>query len=275
MCSERKWAGVAAGLMLAVGQADAASFQINLNFSGLTSEQESYFQDAAGFWESIITGYGSAVTDQRINGVTISASAAAIDGSGGTLGSAGPTQTWQSSRYNTGGYSLTRLGDMKFDTADIANMISNGTFLSVIEHEMAHVLGFGTLWEANGLYTSGSGQYTGEYGVAAYRSEFGQAGATYVPVEQGGGSGTADGHWNEVDKGAANTGIVDTEGHDMRYELMTGWLNAPAFLSNTTIQSFRDLGYSVVAPVPLPASLWMFAGALLGFVGLPGRRRSA
>lgn len=271
----RKWAGMAAGLVLAAGPADAASFQINLSFSGLTSEQESYFQDAASFWESIITGYDSAVTDQRINGVTISASAAAIDGSGGTLGSAGPTQTWRTNRYSTGGYSLTRLGDMQFDTADIADMISKGTFLSVIEHEMAHVLGFGTLWEANGLYTSGSGQYTGEYAVAAYRSEFGQANATYVPVELGGGSGTADGHWNEVDKAAADTGIVDGEDRDMRYELMTGWLNSPTFLSNTTIQSFRDLGYSVTAPVPLPASLWMFASALLGFCGWPGRRRSA
>ena len=33
----------------------------------------------------------------------------------------------------------------------------------------------------------------------------------------------------------------------MRNELMTGWLNTPAFISMLTIQSFQDLGYNVVA----------------------------
>jgi hypothetical protein len=154
-------------------------------------------------------------------------------------------------------------------------MINNGTFLSVIKHEMAHVLGFGTLWETDGLYVHGSGHYTGSFGLAAYRAEFGQPSASYVPVELGGGAGTADGHWNEVDNGGGNAGITDAKGRDMRYELMTGWLNTPAsslFLSNTSIQSFRDLGYTVAA-VPLPGAVWLFGSALVSFMGFSAKKR--
>ena len=34
---------------------------------------------------------------------------------------------------------------MEFDTADLAQMQSEGTLLAVIEHEIGHVLGIGTL----------------------------------------------------------------------------------------------------------------------------------
>lgn len=276
------WLVVGAYLLCTATSAQALTtptFNINLNFSGLTATQEGYFTQAANFWESVITGYAPSVTGSNINGVTISASGATIDGVGGVLGSAGPQTGWAGA---TGGYTLAKTGQMNFDLADINNMISNGTFTAVIEHEMAHVLGFGTLWTNNGVYTNNTYQYTGQYGLAAYRAEFNQPSATYVPVEQGGGNGTANGHWNEVDNGAGTTGFTDSQGRDMMYELMTGWLNTPVanlFVSNTTIQSFRDLGYSVsnldisAEAVPLPANFWMFASALLSLLGVNGRTR--
>jgi hypothetical protein len=48
----------------------------------------------------------------------------------------------------------------------------------------------------------------------------------------------------------------------MRFELMTGWLNTPSYISETTVQSFVDIGF--VAAVPEPATLLSLAsGALL------------
>ncbi len=263
-----KKVALAGCLMVPLNSAQASHFDITFSFSGLTSEQEDYFTAAADFWESIITGYDSKVTSNVISGITIAASASAIDGVNSTLGSAGPTSIWGG--RGSGGYALAKTGTMQFDTADIANMIGNGTFTAVVEHEMAHALGFGTLWEANNLYNADSGQYTGSYGLAAYKSEFSQASAAYVPVELEGGSGTANGHWNESLNGSGNIGIVSANGKDMRYELMTGWLNSPTFLSNTTIQSFRDLGYIVV---PLPGAAWLFISSLMLLSGFDGGSR--
>jgi hypothetical protein len=265
---------LALGVALALGTAvtaEAATFDITLtNMTGLSPTQQSVFTQAVNFWKSVITGYNSATTSPLVTGVSIDASGANIDGVGGTLGQAGPLTGYNPSL--TPGYIMSKTGLMQFDTADLGNMESNGSLLAVIEHEMGHVLGFGTLWTYNGLYTNGTGQYTGGNALAAYKAEFNQPSATFVPVELGGGAGTANGHWNEVDGGSAPTGIVDGFGHDMQKELMTGWLNTPTFISNTTVQQFKDLGYNVAA-VPLPAAVWLFASAVMGLGGFGARQR--
>jgi hypothetical protein len=122
--------------------------------------------------------------------------------------------------------------------------------------------GFGTLWGLdllgdgtifNDFYDTGSGRYTGAAGLAACQAEF-NPDATCVPVELEGGSGTANGHLNEVFGGAGLTGIATASGDDMANELMTGWLNSPTFLSDTTLGPFYDLGYTVL---PEPATVVM------------------
>jgi hypothetical protein len=228
---------------LGAGSVASAAFTITLNFTGgLTPSEEAIFSSAKATWESYITGYRPGI---NLTGLTIDASGAAIDGVGGTLGQAGPDTV----EYFLGRSLLMPThGTMQFDTADMSAMVANGTFNSVILHEMAHVIGFGTLWTYDGVYTTGSGHYTGPAALAAYRIEFNQPSATYVPVELTGDPRTADGHWAEVTGGAGATGIVDRQGRDMEYELMTGWLNAPAFISNTTVQSFADIGYAVPEP---------------------------
>jgi hypothetical protein len=110
--------------------------------------------------------------------------------------------------------------------------------------------------------------YTGPAGLAAYNDEFNQSG-TFVPVELGGGGGTANAHWDEVNGGSGNTGrasdLVPPPFNDMRYELMTGWLNPPAlFMSSLTVRSMIDLGY-VVIPEPSSLLLGGFAVVLLGY----------
>ena len=41
-------------------------------------------------------------------------------------------------------------GIIQFDLFDVATLVDDGLFQAVIEHEMAHVIGFGSLWENNG-----------------------------------------------------------------------------------------------------------------------------
>ncbi len=259
----RRWsAGVALGAAALTAQ---ASFTITLSYTGLTLAQQSHFSAAASFWQSVITGYKPGVT---FTGVAISATGSVIDGVGGILGSAGPDSLALSQGTL---YALT--GSMDFDTADIDNLIGNGSFSAVIRHEIAHVIGFGTLWTDNGLYTNGTGQYTGANALASYKTEFSKPLATFVPVELGGGAGTANGHWNEVDNGGGLTGIVDGQGRDMRLELMTGWLNTPTFVSRMTAAQFQDLGYAVnLLAVPEPGS-WALLLAALPLAGFAAWRR--
>jgi hypothetical protein len=212
-----------------VSQANASHvpFGITIEFNGgLSASQQNTFIDAENFWETTLTGYTESVNFPP--GITISAEGKAMDGVGGVLGSAGPKTAYI---YNSNRYTAT--GAMSFDSADLGNMESNGTLYSVIVHEMAHVIGFGTLWQLNGLYDEGTGQYTGAYANEAYRQEF-DADALFVPVELDGGPGTADGHWDETWAGPAS-------------DIMTGYIEGAVTISNTTLAAFRDLGYNTMS----------------------------
>ncbi len=276
--SSRKASCLLLALFSAATSSNAATlgFDIILNYiNAPTVSQQAAFEAAEATWESIITGYQ--IDDIDNTNVTIDVNLSNIDGPGGTLGSAGP----DTAKFNaansavTSTFLYTSTGSMTFDTSDTGALEMAGSFNSVILHEMGHVLGIGTLWSSSRvgiagrqeLYTNNSGQYTGAFGLAAYNSEFDQTGS-FVPVELGGGGGTANGHWNEVDGGAGATGIVSNiTGQDFRDELMTGWLNSPLFISSLTTESMRDLGYTVV-PEPTSGLL-----VLLGCLPLLRRNR--
>ncbi len=256
----------------ASGGASTLGFDIDLIFHNVpTAGELAAFQSAEATWESMIRGYQ--IDDIFSTTVTINVYLDTIDGAGGILGGAGPTYAKLNAAQDdlTPTFLYTDEGDMVFDTADTPALITAGLFDEVILHEMGHVLGVGTLWSGSlysifgrqELYVFNSGQYTGAAGLAAYNAEFGQSG-TFVPVELGGGSGTANAHWDEINGGAGLTGRVSNIEppiyNDMAFELMTGWLNSPqAFISSLTSQSMIDLGYLVV---PEPSS-W-----LLGSLGL-------
>lgn len=258
---------VAGGIALLSQQANAGLITINLeDQGGLTSSQTSLFEDAVDFWSSTLTGI-QAGFDLIM---TITARGDEIDGRDGVLGSAGPSQAYIDS-YS--GYAYTQQGSMVFDTADLSYMESNGTLYSVLLHEMAHVIGFGTMWNPseygaafNGtqsVYQSGSGQYTGTYGLDAYRAEF-DPDAMYIPVELDGGQGTANSHWDEYWAGG-------------RSDLMTGYIEGATTLSNTTIASFADIGYLTSVThsidsidVPAPTTMALFG---IGVFGMCFRRK--
>lgn len=232
--------------------------QGGVNGSGFSAGQLAVLQSSANQWEQLITGYQGGIT---LSGVSISAYAAPFDGAGNTFAEAGPTAfDFQQGLF------LSTTGSMQFDSADIGVLEAAGTLQSVMTHEIAHVLGFGTLWSLNGLLVEGSGRYTGSAGVTAYRAEF-SPGASFVPVELGGGVATRDLHWNEVDGGLSNTGITDSQGRDFGDEIMTGWTGptpANRYISQTTLRSFEDLGFTVV-PEPsacllLISTAWLVCG---------------
>ena len=128
---------------------------------------------------------------------------------------------------------------MGFDLADANDLDANGTFERTVLHEMAHVLGFGTIWARKGLIADSSttgnedAHFTGEAAVAAFDLV---GGASYddgakVPVENLGDQGTRNGHWREL---------------VFRHELMTGLIDGPDDpLSIVTLASLEDLGYEV------------------------------
>lgn len=216
----------------------ARAIDITVQFDGgLTPSQEAAFTSAEQYWESVLVGYQPGIT---ISGPVISAAGVDIDGGGdpvtgfNILGQATPTHG-----VVQGGYVLTTAGFMHFDVFDLPAMEASGNFADVILHEMAHVLGFGTLWGLNGVYDSvnSPGEYLGLNGIAAYQDEFDPL-ATFVPVELDGGPGTVHAHWDETWAGGAA-------------ELMTGYLNPPTFISDTTLYSFVDIGFRL----PLPTTL--------------------
>ena len=203
-------------------------FQITLRTTGLTTNQQAIFQQAANRWAQVITGDLPNATYQgvAVDDVLIDAAGAAIDGVGGILGQAGP-DTVRSGTY------IPIHGSMQFDSADIAALETSGGLYYTVLHEIGHVLGIGTIWQQRGL-VSGAGTsnsvFTGANAVAAYNSIFGTT-ATGVPLETGGGSGTRDSHWRDSLFGN---------------ELMTGYLNnGTNYLSRVTAGSLADLGYQV------------------------------
>jgi hypothetical protein len=219
-----------------------ADFIIDLNFGdGLTLTQQAVFSTAKNTWEDIITGYRSGPNPLPGGALTIDASGVAIDGVNGVLGRAGPTAGGAE-----GGFFYAAIGIMEFDTADLFALEVSGELLDVILHEMAHVIGFGTLWDFNNVYVPESGEYTGAAALAEYKVEFDNPDATFIPVELNGGPGTANAHWNEEDFGN---------------ELMTGFISGPTYISDMTIGSFFDIGYTVdytandVSAVPEPSTV--------------------
>ncbi len=219
------------------------------------------FEIAAARWETLITGDLSNVLIQNqavscapalnevIDDLLIFMDIVPIDGAGGILGQAGPCY------YRSTGH-LPITGMMQFDVDDLAALHTSGQLEQVILHEMGHVLGIGSYWNALGLLNpsncsaaSPDPYFSGASAVAAFDAA---GGTTYVgnkvPVENTGGAGTVCSHWRES--------VLDNE-------LMTGWLNAGTnLLSAITVESLADMGYTVNAAgadaytlpsAPLPA----------------------
>jgi hypothetical protein len=216
-----------------------------------TAQQQAAFAAAAAHWQSVIVRgiadqqvdldagtclTGAPAIHQNVDDLLIQAEITPIDGPGKVLGQAGPCAVWS-------GDHLTRVGTMEFDSADVANMLTNSTFTEVVTHEMGHVLGFGTLWSNGRSLLQGAGttdpRFLGPRANAEYAA---LGGSGTIPVENTGGAGTADAHWREA--------TFDNE-------LMTGFINNLEAnpLSAMSIASMADMGYQVSLSAAEPYSL--------------------
>ena len=173
-------------------------------------------------------GLQGATLNETVDDLIIFAIVTPIDGVGRVLASAGPCMLRTLSRFPV-------VGIMRFDSDDIGALAGNGRLPAVVLHEMLHVIGIGTLWRNRDMLI-GSGtsdpRFIGILAGAQCISAGGFSSCTdgRVPVENVGGSGTAEVHWRES--------VFDRE-------VMTGFVEADSDmpLSGMTIASLEDLGY--------------------------------
>jgi hypothetical protein len=206
-------------------------------------------------WETVIIGYqpGISIAAVPITVQPSSSGLASASFSGSTL---------------QGGYQLATSGFINMNYNEVENFANwqgpgaNGlNFIDeLLAHETGHVLGVGTLWVSNHLYSSGTFQYTGAHGVAAYQAEFSDS-ILYTPVENAGNPGTPNAHWDQLMRSSPQegnpsdpwsldprVGVVDQYGRDRALELMTGAIDPDfrePYIARFTVQSMRDLGYKV------------------------------
>ncbi len=228
---------------------------VHVSSSLLTDTQRKAFERAEQFWEAAIKGNLDWSTvrkpaledcltknditeeipgDRVVDDLLIYVQIREIDGPAGVFGGAGPCQI----RVDN---SLPVVGVMFFDHGDMEGLETHGHLEGTILHEMAHVIGFGTLWDHLGLLrnpASGFGgqdtRFSGDSAVAVWRRIQGDhyPDSDLVPVQHQGGEGVWNGHWREL---------------VFRSELMTPFpdrgLNP---LSMISLASMVDVGYEGV-----------------------------
>ena len=220
---------------------DLGGFNIEIDFKGSwTSDLQTAFVDSSELLSDLIVSDISDVfyRGKTIDDIRIDAKLTDIDGDGGILGQAGPTA------IRTDGF-LPATAIMEFDVADATTFNampsgSEGTLWDdIVNHEMMHSIGFGTVWSYLGLLSGGGTadpRFTGEKATAEYEAAAGVTNSGGVPVEQDGGQGTRDSHWDE---------------ETFDNEIMTGYINnSDNFLSDMTVASLDDLGYDTVWTPP-------------------------
>lgn len=247
-------------LKVTVGGTPVEPFNIELVFIERgTAAQDKVFEDAADRWEQVIVrdvwdfdfsfnpqeagrcGRGSPALNDVVDDVRMFVRIDSIDGPGGILGRAGPCFSrvvpFTGAQHLPG---LVIAGAMEFDEDDLNRLEALGILSATITHEMAHVLGFGTLWEnfelVHNLAQDNPGAdtyFSGPLARVAFDNRGGRSyrGGVKIPVENSGNQGSTDSHWRESVMGN---------------ELMTPFLSANLEpLSLVTIESMADLGYEV------------------------------
>lgn len=281
-------------LNCSVGQAQTA-LDIQFNFAPDADPTFApLFENAAAVWEALLPSYqdggqGFGFFGSDAGPVVVDAGVLAIDGGGGTLAQAAPT----TGIVDNSGFFLAQSGILQFDSADINALTAQGSLQDIIIHELGHVLGFGTVWELNGVYdpaTSSAtsvGEYAGSFGLATYNQEFG-LNENFIPIENNGGPGTADAHFDEEFFGVAlnnnSTVAPGTRFGPNQAEILTGFFNASlgTTFSDTTLATFQDIGFNVdfaaleefnnPSAVPEPGSV--AALTMFGLIWMRRRRRS-
>jgi hypothetical protein len=241
---------------ISVATLAVSGFQIDLRFVGnVSSAVKTAAALAAQRWETVISaplipyhvvttanlcGARIPAVDTTETSMMIIIQSDSIDGRSNTVGLGGPCIIRDDAPQ------FTALGTITVDSADVGSLAQQGLLVSMLTHEMGHVLGIGTLWSDGTVRDSvtyfpntaaGLGGpdpvFIGRAArVAAAELGFTADSSVGVPIENSGGDGTRDGHWRATVFG---------------HELMTGTLhNGLDPLSLVTIEALADFGYTVV-----------------------------
>ena len=215
-------------------------FDVRFRFSSdLSPAEKTTVRDAVAAWENAVTGdlppyflpdelVGEDAFDGKgVDDLAIAVEVTDIDGAGGTLAQAGPL----TARMSGGNFTTSTAGLIQIDQSDR----SNSRLETIVEHEIGHVLGIGTLWDAA---TSGENSvapvHEGSSTTSAYEALSGSDAFLLegVPLQLFGGAGTSLAHWSE---------------ENFDNELMTGNLNPNSEnpLSAVSLSALEDIGYEV------------------------------
>jgi hypothetical protein len=212
---------------------EVPGFQITVDYSGTVRQSIRDACDwAAERWSQVITGDLPGVWDSSrgvfVDDLRITVQEGLLGGGNGpgdALANAGPDE------FRSGAAGLPWAASAGIDPFDA----SDSQLRNIVLHEFGHALGFGISGTGVPTFYSrfvvGDG-FTGTNALREYRSLFGGSN-TSVPLETGGGAGTAGAHWRES--------VFNTE-------LMTGYSEAPGVvmpLSAITVGAMQDMGYTV------------------------------
>lgn len=226
---------------------ESGSFNIEVVWaSDRRAAVDNAIQAGVARWESVISRDIGAVYISSstlfgvIDDVRVYARIEDIDGPGGTVGTGGVRWIRRSS-------SLPAVSAITLDADDVGRLSSAG-LQNVVTHEIAHALGFGTLWSSHGLLNDPAAgadtdsplpdtHFSGANAIAAFDAAGGRSySGAKVPVENDDDFGGVDGHWR-----------IAVFGYG---ELMVGSFRVPGPqlpMSAITVQSMADMGYSVNA----------------------------
>jgi len=213
--------------VLSYPTAGASQFNIDLSFADDIPETiRQGIRQAADRWMQIIVGD---VPDQGdIDDIQIDVVSGPLPDT--ILATGGPDQ------FRTGS-NLPYHGLVTWADASLNESTSRAEDIAL--HEIAHVLGFGTMWQSEGLLGTqlGAPVYTGQAALAMYRFAVDEN-ARGVPVEPDAGDAATGEHW------ASSWAAVNDEIFDvMAAKLSQNQIGR--FISTVTVGALQDLGYQV------------------------------
>ena len=261
-----------AGVYIRVVPSGEDPFNIELVFVGdFTDARKDVMRQAARHWEAIITeGLPDVNFSANPHSFSLGDKTIVVDDTVDDLRIFVKKEVLRDLVAGTGGPRYLRTGDPTGLPAT-GMIVINSKFLARLQlweplwreerrlrdlmlHEMAHVLGFGPLWEEAGLLRelSEDAYFSGELAIEAFNAAGGESySGNKVPVTSASGGCGVGAHWR------AN--VFRGLDRDFGAEIMEPTIEREHALSAITIQSLADLGYIVdvsrADPYTLPASV--------------------